>query len=59
MTSSQHRTPWRKSSYSTTQENCVEIAHGDDTIAIRDSKDPHGPTLHLTATSFARFVRAL
>ena len=59
MTSSQHQTPWRKSSYSGIRENCVEIANDNNTIAIRDSKDPHGPTLRITATSFARFVRAL
>ena len=34
---------WRKSSYSGTQTNCVELA---DTLAhVRDSKNPDGPVL--------------
>ncbi|MGH7866856.1 MAG: DUF397 domain-containing protein [Candidatus Dormibacteraceae bacterium] len=33
---------WRKSSYSGTNSNCVELAPGG---AIRDSKNPNGPTL--------------
>lgn len=32
---------WRKSSHSQSQSNCVEVSPG----AIRDSKDPTGPTL--------------
>jgi hypothetical protein len=33
---------WRKSSKSTSQTNCVELAN---TGAVRDSKNPAGPTL--------------
>lgn len=33
---------WRKSSRSASQANCVELAH---TGAVRDSKNPTGPTL--------------
>ena len=37
---------WRKSSFSGANGgNCVEVAAAARTIAIRDSKDPHGPVL--------------
>ena len=35
---------WKKSSF-TLNENCVELAHLGAGIAVRDSKDPGGPTL--------------
>jgi hypothetical protein len=40
---------WRKSSYSGNGGgNCVEVASGTGGImAVRDSKDPHGPVLTL------------
>jgi hypothetical protein len=34
---------WRKSSYSSEEGACVEVAHTLD--AVRDSKNPDGPTL--------------
>jgi hypothetical protein len=47
---------WRKSSYSQpTQENCVEVAaHG----AVRDSKNPDGPTLNLDVTALLTAIKA-
>lgn len=33
---------WRKSSRSSGQDTCVELAHN---IAVRDSKNPIGPVL--------------
>jgi hypothetical protein len=37
---------WRKSSYSGGNGGeCVEIAHVDGAIAVRDSKNPAGPLL--------------
>ena len=59
MTPNEHRKPWRKSSYSTSQENCVEVARADDTVAVRDSKDPNGGTLRVTPTTFGRFLESL
>lgn len=58
MTSSQNLA-WHKSSYSGIRENCVEIAHDENTVAVRDSKDPEGPMLRLAATSFAKFLQQL
>jgi Domain of unknown function (DUF397) len=40
------RAMWRKSSHSQpTQSDCVEITGTTPNIAVRDSKDPHGPFL--------------
>lgn len=41
---------WRKPSYSNggQQNSCVEVArHCPGHVAVRDSKDPHGPVLFL------------
>ena len=36
-------TPWRKSSYSNSGANCVEVARTrSGKVAVRDSKDPDG-----------------
>jgi hypothetical protein len=46
---------WRKSSYSTTQQNCIELADG----AVRDSKNPAGPVLSVNVTALVTAVRSL
>jgi hypothetical protein len=50
------RTPWRKSSHSGTETNCVEVAAARNVIAIRDSKNPDGPVLTFTPTAWATFL---
>ncbi|MBD2893488.1 hypothetical protein amrb99_24090 [Actinomadura sp. RB99] len=56
---------WRRSSYSTSGENCVEVAalplalglRGLDSVryaAVRDSKDPEGPKLILEGRAWRR-----
>jgi hypothetical protein len=58
---------WRKSSFSGGGgEDCVEVAtlagSRDDTqrsIAVRDSKNPNGPRLHLTASQWAGFTNEI
>ncbi|GHE38816.1 DUF397 domain-containing protein [Streptomyces capitiformicae] len=48
--------PFRKSSYSGTQSNCVEVAPTTGGRAIRDSKNPHGPLLHLGPDGWRAFL---
>jgi hypothetical protein len=50
---------WRKSSRSGSGVNCVEVAFAPDAIAVRDSKDPYGPTLVVSPAGFARFLNSL
>lgn len=53
---------WFKSSYSDGQgTSCVEAARLSPApgIAIRDSKNPAGPALHLTPTTWTTFVTCL
>ena len=50
-------TPWRKSSYSNTGANCVEIASTrSGKIAVRDSKDPDGRTLSISPDEWQTFI---
>ena len=59
------RVTWRKSSYSNgTGGSCVEVAtltdaSGGHDIAVRDSKDPHGPALTFTAHQWLDFTAAI
>lgn len=47
---------WRKSSKSA-NGNCVEAAPlQGGRVAVRDSKDPHGPRLELSAGEWAAFL---
>ncbi|MFI6687499.1 DUF397 domain-containing protein [Streptomyces sp. NPDC050485] len=51
---------WRKSSYSGSDGGeCVEVATHPSAIHIRDSKDPEGPTLTLSPTTWQGFVAEL
>jgi hypothetical protein len=51
---------FHKSSYSGGNENCVECAaDGTTGVAVRDSKNPHGPALRFTGAAFAAFTSAL
>ncbi|KMS73502.1 toxin [Streptomyces viridochromogenes] len=48
---------WHKSSYSSGGSgDCVEVAACPHTIHIRDSKNPHGPQLTLSPTTWAGFL---
>ncbi|MFD5425187.1 DUF397 domain-containing protein [Streptomyces sp. NPDC127084] len=48
---------WIKSSHSNPTGNCVELAAlSDGSIAMRNSRDPHGPALVYTRAEVAAFV---
>jgi hypothetical protein len=51
--------PWRKSSRSGANTECVEIASSSQVIGVRDSKDQAGPILALAPTSWRTFVTAV
>ncbi|MFF0463443.1 DUF397 domain-containing protein [Streptomyces mexicanus] len=48
---------WIKSSYSTDDgPSCVEVAAIPDLVLVRDSKNPIGPRLTLTPTTWSAFL---
>ncbi|MFF3939087.1 DUF397 domain-containing protein [Streptomyces phaeofaciens] len=50
--------PFRKSSYSGQQGNCVEVAATvGDGRAVRDSKQPGGPLLTVSREGWQAFLR--
>ncbi len=48
---------WRTSSRSNGQGQCVEVALTGQAVCVRDSKDPTGPALILTANGWAAFIQ--
>ena len=51
---------WIKSSHSYSNGNCVEAAAlPGGTVAVRDSKNPHGPVLTLTAAQWRAFTQGI
>ncbi|HEV2373596.1 MAG TPA: DUF397 domain-containing protein [Streptosporangiaceae bacterium] len=49
-------TQWRKSSYSTGGNQCVEVAQAGAVIAVRDSKDPGAGHLTFSTYAWATFL---
>ena len=51
---------WRKSTYSGSGNNCVEVhASHHRGIAVRDSKNPHGAVLTFTPGQWQAFTRTI
>jgi hypothetical protein len=50
---------WRKSSHSSSQANCVEVAFPATTVAVRDSKDPGAGPVLISARSWRYLLGAL
>lgn len=48
--------PWRKSSFSGAQGNCVEIAPTADGVLVRNSNRPDEATIHYTKAELAAFL---
>ncbi|MFC3504989.1 DUF397 domain-containing protein [Micromonospora krabiensis] len=49
---------WRKSSHSGDEGACVEVATIPRLVAVRDSKDPAGPTLLFPPAAWTAFAQA-
>ncbi|MEV4055710.1 DUF397 domain-containing protein [Amycolatopsis sp. NPDC049688] len=47
---------WRKSSYSTNDSNCVEVAASPTTVGVRDTKDREGGHLTIPAPAWTAFL---
>jgi predicted secreted Zn-dependent protease len=51
------RLTWRKSSYSNSNGGgCVEVGLGGPLVVIRDSKNPDGPKLIVSAAEWSAFL---
>jgi hypothetical protein len=54
------RAAWRKSTYSNNGGACVEVATNlPGLVAVRDSKDPSGPSLVFDAASWQAFIHTM
>jgi Domain of unknown function (DUF397) len=53
------RATWRKSRRSNNGGNCVEVTTTSSTVAVRDSKDPHGPALTISGQDWRAFTAQL
>jgi hypothetical protein len=48
---------WFKSSYSSAQgDDCVEVAVTEETVCVRDSKEPSRPHFPVSHTSWTHFI---
>lgn len=50
------RPPWRKSTYSNAQANCVEVAAATQIVAVRDTKNPDAPALTFNRQDWQEFT---
>ncbi|PPK71152.1 DUF397 domain-containing protein [Actinokineospora auranticolor] len=47
---------WRKSTFSESFGECVEVAMADNGVVVRDSKNPAGPVLWFTRMEWVAFL---
>jgi hypothetical protein len=50
---------WRKSSYSSSNANCVEVRGQEETVDVRDSKNVPGPVLTVSDQAWTEFVQGI
>lgn len=53
------RTEWRTSSRSVGNGNCIEMSTSTNRVAVRDSKDRHGPVLAFSTRAWHAFVAGI
>ncbi|MFJ6723403.1 DUF397 domain-containing protein [Streptomyces sp. NPDC091281] len=53
------RATWRRSSYSSGNGQCVEVAFAHGTVAVRDSKNTSGPSLAVPSSAFDALVQGI
>jgi hypothetical protein len=50
---------WRKSSYSGSEANCVEVGSATGLVKVRDTQDRQGPALTMTADAWRQLMTKL
>jgi hypothetical protein len=50
---------WRKSSYSASSDNCVELADAGDAVLLRDSKHPEQGHFTFTRADMTTFINSV
>ena len=50
---------WRKASYSTSSQGCVEVALTSAAVGVRGTKDRSGGTLVFDRSRWASFLRSI
>jgi hypothetical protein len=50
---------WRKSTYSGSEANCVEVGSATGLLRVRDTKDSQGPALTVSADAWRRFTMGI
>ena len=50
---------WRKSTYSRSNGNCIEVGTGQALVAVRDSTDPSGPVIDVSPRAWTAFTEQI
>jgi hypothetical protein len=50
---------WRKSSYSGSQANCIEVGSATGLVKVRDTQNRQGPALAVSADVWRRFMTGI